>query len=499
MSLIPQMVWHGEAVKRQYDYTIQIASGVLQAIIFAISAQLYDTALEWFEQGRSVAWSQLLLRSPLDDLCAIDHSLAEQLQDVANELQGSAVLQPSATAWPRDHDSQVGCVERRCRLMEEWERLIHQAQSMLDYNSVFIPKTAPQLVAAAQTRAIIAVLVTETTCGALVIRPRATEVEWLALKRLSYSKVLEARGHSISLSSGVLRGRPTFKASNHSNDNVLQMLWEDVVQPVLGFLGYHEVLPASQLPHITWCTTGPLSFLPLHAAGDYSKPGCSLIDYCISSYSPTIGALLKPPLDPCAYSGIAMVSQAFTPGRPPLPGTIREVDSIAKQAQHLHTTRLDGQSATRDSVMSAMEQHSWVHLACHASQSVTNPTTSAFHLHNGPLDLGTISRKRLKHADLAFLSACQTATGDKDLLEEAVHLAAGMLMAGYRTVIATRWSINDDDAPLVAQWFYEYMLKDGVPDSRKAAQGLHYAVNMLREKVGTTEYKRWAPFIHIGI
>ncbi|KAG8710260.1 hypothetical protein FRC09_000219 [Ceratobasidium sp. 395] len=277
------------------------------------------------------------------------------------------------------------------------------------------------------------------------------------------------------------------------------MLWTDVAQPVLNFLGYTKALQASELPHISWCTTGPLSFLPLHAAGDYSKPHCSLLDFCISSYTPNLSVLLQPPPDPVSFSGIAMVSQESTPGFPALPGVTQELEVIIGQVQDIPMTRLDAECATRDAVLSAMEQHSWVHLACHASQDTANPTASAFHLHEGSLDLATISAKHLKHADLAFLSACQTATGDVDLSEEAVHLAAGMLMAGYRTVIATMWAIEDEDAPLVAGWFYDYMLKEGVPDSRNASRALHYAVVKFRERIGVDAYRRWAPYIHIGI
>ncbi|KAI0082963.1 hypothetical protein BDY19DRAFT_981531, partial [Irpex rosettiformis] len=53
----------------------------------------------------------------------------------------------------------------------------------------------------------------------------------------------------------------------------------------------------------------------------------------------------------------------------------------------------------------------------------------------------------LPNADLAVLSACQTATGDEKLSEEAVHLAAGMLNIGYKSVIGTMWSISDYIAP----------------------------------------------------
>jgi CHAT domain-containing protein len=145
-----------------------------------------------------------------------------------------------------------------------------------------------------------------------------------------------------------------------------------------------------------------------------------------------------------------------------------------------------------------MKQHSWVHLACHALQSLSEPSASAFHLHGSQLTLEAIVRNSLEHAELAFLSACQTAKGDDKLPEEAVHLAAGMIMAGYSTVIATMWSIKDEDAPVVAASFYSHLLEGGRTDSRKAARALHDAVARLRTKVGDKNFARWVPFIHMG-
>jgi CHAT domain-containing protein len=159
---------------------------------------------------------------------------------------------------------------------------------------------------------------------------------------------------------------------------------------------------------------------------------------------------------------------------------------------------MEGERATSGVVLGAMEEHSWVHLACHASQNTANPTASAFHLHDGELDLAAITRKSLKSAGFAFLSACQTATGDENLPDEAVHLAAGMIMAGYSSVIATMWSIEDEDAPLVAEKVYACMLEGGAPDARRAARALHDAVGCLRDKVGVKSFARWVPYIHIG-
>jgi CHAT domain-containing protein len=208
--------------------------------------------------------------------------------------------------------------------------------------------------------------------------------------------------------------------------------------------------------------------------------------------------LLDSSSSPAAFSGVLAVGQTSTPGFSPLPGTAAELSRIEDQVLGLRFTRLDGDKATAPAVLAAMEEHSWVHFACHATQDPTKPTESAFHLHNDSLSLATISQKQLKFADLAFLSACQTAAGDESLSEEAVHLAAGMMMTGYRSVIATMWSIQDQDAPLVAERFYTQLLEGGTPNARGAAKALHVALGHLRVKVGVKEFGRWASYIHIG-
>lgn len=113
--------------------------------------------------------------------------------------------------------------------------------------------------------------------------------------------------------------------------------------------------------------------------------------------------------------------------------------------------------------------------------------------------LSSIIKLSLPHAEFAFLSACETATGDKLLEEESVHLAAGMLLAGYRGVIATMWSIMDNDAPQVAGDVYEHLFKTSPPDPTWAAEALHLAVRKLRESSGGKSFFSWVPFIHVGV
>lgn len=204
--------------------------------------------------------------------------------------------------------------------------------------------------------------------------------------------------------------------------------------------------------------------MPLHAAGLYSSPEePKVFRYVISSYTPTVTALGDAQNRiPAPFRGVLAVSQPNTPEHRRLPGTITEVEHIRKIIGHRDVEWLSADSATIDAVISGMKRHSWLHLACHGVQHPTEPTKSAFSLHDGALDLARIISNDFQHADIAFLSACQTAAGDEQRPEEAVHLAAGMLVAGYRTVLATMWSIADDDAPLIAEKVYEHLWQKDV-------------------------------------
>jgi CHAT domain-containing protein len=199
------------------------------------------------------------------------------------------------------------------------------------------------------------------------------------------------------------------------------------------------------------------------------------------------------------FPRVLAIGQPATSGHSRLPGTTKELEHIKThtqdKAEHM---QLIGRRATPVAVLDAMEQYDWVHLACHAHQSASNPTASGFFLHGGTLDLATITQRSFKNKGLAFLSACQTATGDEKLPDEAIHLASGMLMAGYSSVIATMWSVMDADAPYVADKVYAQLMKDGKIGNGEAGRALHHAVAGLRNEVGEKNFARWAPYIHIG-
>jgi CHAT domain-containing protein len=204
-----------------------------------------------------------------------------------------------------------------------------------------------------------------------------------------------------------------------------------------------------------------------------------------------------------------LISQPNTLRQTSIPGAKTEVDDIFGNltGRGFEAKCLEDSAATVDEVKKMMESHSWIHFACHGSQNTESALQSAFYLHDGELLLTEIIKKQLYNADLAFLSACQTSTGEEKLSEEAVHLAGGMLAAGYRGVVATMWSITDQYGPEIAVDFYKYILNSAKMseggkelNSDMAAYALHYATGCIRKKLGDSEsgLLAWVPYVHFG-
>ena len=235
-------------------------------------------------------------------------------------------------------------------------------------------------------------------------------------------------------------------------------------------------------------------------------------DFAICSYTPTISELIeKSRRSPAPSTSVLLISQPKTPNLPDLPKTREEVEAVTLKMhqEKIVALNLDGPSATVARVKKEIVSFSWIHLACHAVQNSARPLQSCFYLESGRFELLEIMRQHVPDGEVAFLSACQTSAGTEQLSEEAVHLAAGMLAAGYRGVVATMWAIKDKYGPEVAISFYEYLLnrtrncdEDGKRlDGADAAYALDDAVQALRRRIGDMEdgLMAWIPYVHFGV
>ncbi|KAG8709811.1 hypothetical protein FRC11_005189 [Ceratobasidium sp. 423] len=506
MSLLPHFIWLGSSTAQRYRDLSTAENLALQAASAAILHSDPKLALEWLEQARCVVWNQsLMLRSPLDHLHLSYPDLASRLHSLSRQLHAASFETPASQSLVSGSVDLEHAGRHRRSLAKDYSDLLTQVRRLPGFEDFLQPMKTNTLVHVARYGPIVVIICHNERCDALLVLPHQSDISHLSLPDFTEEKARNARSDiEASLRKHRLRERG-FRVKQDPEDkdrfgNVLAVLWTSIVKPVLDHLGYTNNNPPDNLPHITWCPTGVMSFLPLHAAGDYSQPQTRLFDYAISSYTPTLAALLvSTPSSLNHRARVLAIGQANTPHHNPLPGISKELACLKAHTQNIaeYSQLIDGQ-ATTAAVLEAMEQHDWVHLACHAHQNISDPTKSGFFLHDGTLDLVAINQRSFKNKGLAFLSACQTATGDERLPDEAIHLASGMLMAGYPSVIATMWSVKDDDAPFVADKVYGQLMKDGKVGNGEAGKALHYAVAELREKVGEGEFGRWVPYIHLG-
>ncbi|KAJ2912256.1 hypothetical protein MD484_g8150, partial [Candolleomyces efflorescens] len=551
-----------QTIQRRHSALASISDITLEAAAAAVEFGVPQVALEWLEQGRCLVWTQLnSLRTPVDSIRSIDPSLADRLAQLSPLLERMGSRRTDLeTGQTLDSPERKILLQEdvvsHLNLAQDWEEALADVRALDGFEDFLkIPPVEEWFSLIPPSSAIIVINVHETRCDALILSSGTRWPQHLELPQVSHAMVEDWRAklqRSLVAEGVRLRGydggiadddesadtgrgiRPRRRVGGSTNmlEYVLKQLWIRVVLPIVEKLSLK--ISKDKIPgqRVWWCPTGSLSFLPLHAAGNYgSSDSVSMCDYAVSSYIPTLSSLLErlkaktsltPPsmpagsrketLDMCRR-GVLLISEHDAPGFAPIPGVKAEINAIrARVGQRgLPTSTLGGDTnivATVEAGISSLNKYTCVHLACHATQDVNEPLKSGFHLHDGPLDLSMVVQANLTFADLAFLSACQTSAGDEQLSEEAVHLAAGMLAAGYRGVVGTRWSIQDRYASEIAESFYDHLLirssTAGVSDidGKYAAEALHHAISQgIRQKLGDTPQSLlvWVPYVHFGL
>ncbi|KAI0083132.1 hypothetical protein BDY19DRAFT_1061084 [Irpex rosettiformis] len=199
----------------------------------------------------------------------------------------------------------------------EYEELITEIRELEGFQKFLRPKTLPQLVAACTSGPVVLINVHTTRCGALVLC-RASDVVHIPLPNFSLVDAKAMQDQLWDLGGG----RVTAMDPPDMMRKILADLWNQLVKPIMDVV-LTLVPPSTTLPHITWCPTGPLAFLPFHAAGIYPKHESTnahsqtIIDIAVSSYTPTLEALLKPRTKVTAgdteYPMALVLSQPATP------------------------------------------------------------------------------------------------------------------------------------------------------------------------------------------
>jgi hypothetical protein len=544
------LAWRGLDRSVQERRLTEAAGVGSAAAAWALTAGQPRRAVELLEQGRQVLWSQAVqTRGDLSALAAVAPDLAARLDETRRALDTGAVghldLPGGGGAIRMDLLGGFGggfgggafdggafggsgggadATDARRRLAERWESLVEEARRLPGFGDFLSAPPFDRLREAARGGPVVLVNTTRWRGDALVVTP--TDVHPVALPWLDHdtaqrraAALLAAQREAESSRDGLARAH-----WRHTLGATLRWLWDAVAEPVCAALA--DLVPPAPgpPPRLWWCPTGPLTMLPVHAAGRYgASPGLaarrrpSVPARYVSSYTPSLGALLRARSRPAPGGPprVFAVGLTRTPGQAPLPEVAEELRAIST---HLRGVRLlTGPAATRAAVLDALGRHSWAHFACHAVQSVDRPSSSALHLADGRLSVLDLATSPALTAgpdgdpdvgpELAYLSACRTAAGAEALPDEAIHLTAALQMVGYRHVIGSQWAVADRIAARVADDVYATLSTGtgtatggtaaGADDPAGPARALAAALDRVRRD-HPDRPELWASLVHSG-
>jgi tetratricopeptide (TPR) repeat protein len=416
----------------------------IQALTVAIIAGNHSKGIELLERARGFMWTQALhVKDP--QLDSLPHDLASELDILLRSMSGSVREADEVEANPAERDLFHRNIHRI-------EVILHQVRSMPGLDRFMLGLSYSELSQAALHYPVVILLATEYGCFALLIKPESIEQEPAVVHLPLTVQDLKTLVHYDTV--GPRRGCPT--QVHRRMDMVhppsrpqmqLRFIWEKVVRPVIQAL---ELKPAAgrARPRLIWCPTGDFSFLPLHAAGNHGAPNAqSCSDFVVSSYTPTITALLRAQNHQLHFTAreldILLVAegQPLVANLPHLRSVSTELDRVTSIAHRAKATVEMVEEGTADiaSVTDRLERANIVHLACHGVQDREDALESGFCLRDGNLTISRIMDLKLDRSFFAFLSACETAHGDEEQPDEVVHLAAAMLFAGFQSIVATMW------------------------------------------------------------
>ncbi|KAG1758648.1 CHAT domain-containing protein [Suillus occidentalis] len=395
-------------------------------------------AVELAEQGRGQQWSLASrLKTPVEDLESANPTLSrdylELSKRVSNAAQNSATITDRAAA-------DLAATEYR-RLTRQWEAAVAEIRNIQAFSRFLLPPSYEDLQAAARHGPVIILIASRYSCSAIIV-PTSREPINVSLPSITLADLM------------ILKDRFTRAIQQASQMNpgetrtdlivLLRIVWDEIMLPIVNALD--NVLKIKRRSRIWLCPTAAFTSIPLHAANPFptkanrSKEPC-LEDLYVCSYTPTLSALVR---------SRQLMKRRITPsfvaigqGQPGA-GKGKALSAVDSELELVHTlvpatanrTTVSGDSATRAGALQALEDNTWVHLACHGKQDPTQPYNSHFVMRDEHLTLLDIMDRDIPHAEFAFLSACHTAVGDKETPDEVIHLAAGLQFSGFKSVVA---------------------------------------------------------------
>ncbi|KAF9240230.1 CHAT domain-containing protein [Melanogaster broomeanus] len=463
-------------------------------------------AIEALEGGRSILWSHLVqVMTSLDDL----RSMGEQEAALANDFERLSFQLERVPRIPMRSSKDFK------PLLKEKEGVLEQIRRIEGFKSFLKSPPFFDLAKAAIHGPVILVNASQYTCDAVIVLHTVPSVH-VALPQITLGDVSRMAARFQDL---------TRKIPSRDDEqeallvDLLSELWDQVVSPIAQHLASH-ITRGSRL---WWCPTGKFASIPLHAAGPYRRGELNFSQMYVSSYTPTLQALLhaRSETAPAASQPrrTSIVPSFFKTKKSesPTPGHVAPATVVAighpmagETRHHLDMLRnripssvpfrrIEGEKVTAASVLGAFAERSWLHLTGPALVDYTRPFRSGFATREGILRMYDISRAR-SQADFAFVSCrCSSEPEDVTAPDEAMHLVTSLQFSGVRSVVGTLWPVDEEVMERVVSAFYEDIVPkaEGPMRYTNAARSLNTALKTIANS-GVPLAQRIA-FVHVGV
>jgi CHAT domain-containing protein/tetratricopeptide (TPR) repeat protein len=254
--------------------------------------------------------------------------------------------------------------------------------------------------------------------------------------------------------------------------------------------------------------TWPMEALPVEVLSDDYQisyiPSASVFARAMERQRPQRDATLLAVGDPVFIPARPSALVRRGTGHEPLPGTRQEVRALARLVPD--TTLLLGsqaseQNLTQLAASGKLKSFRLLHFATHGEVNAFDPRRSALILSqdrlpsrpaaavlsgekplDGRLTVDTILGQWELDAQLVVLSACQTGLGKESGGEGMLGFAQALLQKGARSVLLSRWKVDDNVTAILIVRFYENLLgkREGLKAPLSKAEALREAKDWLR-------------------
>lgn len=189
----------------------------------------------------------------------------------------------------------------------------------------------------------------------------------------------------------------------------------------------------------------------------------------------------------------------------PLPEAEQEVSSIAKSFDEKSRRVFFGRDASEKSFKALAPAYSILHLATHGVIDNRQPLYSHLLLtktegdpeNDGRLEARQIMDMNL-NADLAVLSACETANGRVAPGEGVIGMSWAFFVAGTRSIVVSQWKISSASTSDFMTAFYQNLHSDSQKLNRNKAEAIRKAELTLLKDDRYRHPFYWAGFVMIG-